>query len=134
MSQQSHASARAEPACRTIEFDDAEVIRVGRDYFLIVRGTKPCANMRVSLTPLVYIQCPEYWGIEVIGCVPNGICIEATAPYVEAMWLTGVIGSRGIEVIGANKTEQFDVPGGCSTGIPQQALSQGERVQPKKKG
>ena len=100
---------------RVIEFDRAEVRPgfVSGTYILIVWGRKRCLNMEVSLVPRIYIRCPEYWGIEVVGTLPYGICLPAMAEYVVAIPLAGITGSIGIEVIGANKTEQFKVPGGC---------------------
>jgi len=32
--------------------------------------------MGVSLVPLIYVKQPEYWGIEVIGTLPGGICLS----------------------------------------------------------
>ena len=96
---------------RLINFTKAEV-RPGflpRTYFLIVSGTKPNLNMDVRLRPLIYIQKPDYWGIEVIG-TPSGLGIPITAPYHVFKSLEGVIGKRGIEVIGANKRKRIKVP------------------------
>lgn len=110
-----HAANPASENCRRIDFDKAEV-RPGfipHTWFLIVSGMKPCANMDVSLRPLIYIQCPEYWGIEVIGCLPGGICLEALVPYTEAIPLNGTIGCKGIEVLGARRREQIEVEDGC---------------------
>ncbi|GGO66928.1 hypothetical protein [Nonomuraea cavernae] len=65
--------------------------------------------MKVRLSPLVYVQRPEYWGIEVIGMLP-GIGLPALAPYTESLPLDSVLGTKGIEVIGAATRETFDVP------------------------
>lgn len=98
-----------------IEFEKAEVVPgiVNGTFFLVVSGTKPCVNMKVDLLPLIYVQCPEYWGIQVVGQVPGGICLPQTAPFSISIPLSGVTGSKGIEVQGAKKTERFDVTGGC---------------------
>ena len=74
--------------------------------------------MQVDLSPLIYIDCPEYWGIEVIGRLPGGVCLTAVKPFTISLPLDGgnIIGSLGIEVIGANKKETFKVPGGCTGG------------------
>ena len=74
-----------------------------------ISGTKPYINMTVELSPLVYIQRPDYWGIEVVGSLP-GIGLPATAPYTAAIPLDGITGKRGIEVIGATKREKVAVP------------------------
>lgn len=101
------------PQCqsaRLIDFDTAEIHPgiIPRTFFLVVRGEKPYMNMQVSLDPLVYIVQPEYWGIEVVGRLP-GFGLPALAPYTVARPLDGIAGSKGIEVIGANRTEKIEV-------------------------
>lgn len=111
------ASNPASQSCRLIDFDKATV-RPGilpNTFFLTVEGTKPCVNMRVDLIPLVYVTCPDFWGIEVVGCLPDGICLTQTAPYQVTIPLAGITGSAGIEVIGANKQEKIKVSGGCQS-------------------
>jgi hypothetical protein len=97
--------------CRLIEFDKSEVRPgfVSKTYFLIVSGTKPWVTMRVQLVPLVYITKPDYWGIEVVGC-QTGIGLPMTAPYTQALDITHFIGTKGIEVIGANRKQKHNVP------------------------
>ncbi len=97
-------------SCRLIDFERAEVRPgfVTGTWILIVSGTKPWANMQVSLVPLVYIRQPEYWGIEVVGCLP-GVGLPVQAPYTEALPLDSILGTRGIEVIGATRSERIDV-------------------------
>jgi hypothetical protein len=65
-------------------------------------------TMTVSLSPLVYIRQPEYWGIEVLGSLP-GLGLPAVAPYTVSLPLGGIIGTIGIEVIGANKKKQIAI-------------------------
>ena len=109
------AANPAPQSCRLINFAKAEVHPgiIPNTWFLTVSGTKPCLNMKVDLVPLVYVQCPDFWGIEVVGCLPEGICLTATAPYSVTIPLAGITGSSGIEVIGANKTKKIKVKGGC---------------------
>lgn len=104
--------APASESVRLIPFDEARVVPgfISQTWILIVSGTKPCINMEVRLIPRIYIDRPEYWGIEVTGILPGGICLTATAPYSISLPLDGVLGTKGIEVIGANKQEQIDVP------------------------
>ena len=106
-------------SCRRIGFDKAYVKHVGpaRIPTLFVEGEAPCFNMEVRLWPLIYIDCPEYWGIEVVGCLPGGICLTAIKPYHVSIPLAGIIGSRGIEVLGAHQSEKIDLEGGCHSGI-----------------
>lgn len=113
---QAHADIQKLPtpqACRVIDFESAVVAPIGivpDKYFLIVKGIKPCINMEVRLVPLVYVTQPDYWGIEVVGCVPNGICLPTVAPYTAVIPLDGITGKQGIEVIGASKTQKLPVP------------------------
>ena len=102
-------------SARIIAFDRAEVVPgiIPDTYFLVVHGQAPCLNMSVALSPLIYIRCPEYWGIEVIGTLPGGFCLDTVKPYCVTIPLSGVTGSCGIEVIGANRRETFEVAGGC---------------------
>ncbi len=107
----------AAESCGLIDFDKAEVIPgiINGTFFLVVSGTKSCVNMNVDLQPLIYIKCPEYWGIQLVGCVPGGICLPQTAPFVVSIPLAGVTGSKGIEVLSASKSEKFEVSGGCQS-------------------
>lgn len=100
---------------KLIAFDNAKVIPgfINDTYFLHVTGQAPCLNMVVQLVPLIYIDCPDYWGIEVVGSLSGGICLTAMKPYDIAIPLAGVTGRKGIEVIGGNTTKQFNVAGGC---------------------
>jgi hypothetical protein len=66
--------------------------------------------MEVDLTPLVYIRQPEFWGIEVIGRLPGGIGLPTTAPYTASLPLNGITGTKGVEVIGATRSEKISVP------------------------
>ena len=65
--------------------------------------------MTVQLMPLIYIQQPEYWGIEVVGCQP-GIGLPQTEPYHFTLDISHVLGKKGVEVIGATKSKKIDVP------------------------
>jgi hypothetical protein len=100
-------------SCRLVDFDQAQIVTLRSfppQYVLHVSGTKPYLNMQVDLVPLVYIQQPEYWGIEVVGCLPGGIGLPATAPYTAWINLSGITGTEGIEVIGAKHSERLEVP------------------------
>ena len=62
------------------------------------------------LSPLIYVRKPEYWGIEVIGSL-SGFCLPALAPYTVSIPIDSITGTKGIEVIGANKRQKIVVPG-----------------------
>lgn len=102
----------ASQSSRRIDFENVEVRPgvVANTWFLVVSGTAPCVNMEMSLVPLVYIDQPEYWGIEVIGTLPGGLCMTSVKPFEETLDVTHVLGKQGIEVLGARRTEQIDVP------------------------
>jgi hypothetical protein len=94
-----------------ISFDRA-IVRPGfvpNTYFLIVTGRKPHTNMHVHLSPLIYIAKPDYWGIRVVGTT-LGIGLPVMTPYFITIPLQGIIGKKGIEVIGANKRLKLKVP------------------------
>lgn len=100
-------------SCRLIDFEQARIIKwlgFPPQYVLVVSGTKPYLNMEVHLRPLIYIRQPEYWGIEVVGCLSGGIGLPATAPYIVWINLSGITGTEGIEVIGATRSQKIKVP------------------------
>ena len=104
-------SAPAVSSVRLIAFDEARVVPgfLPRTWILVVSGTKPYLNMIVDLSPMIYIRRPEYWGIEVIGRLPC-IGLPTTAPYTVSIPLDGITGTKGIEVIGANRKQKIVVP------------------------
>jgi hypothetical protein len=97
--------------CRRIEFSRALVVPgfVKDTYFLIVSGKKPWASLRVELVPLIYVDRPDYWGIEVIGC-QSGIALPVEVPYTVHLEVTHVLGKSGVEVLGATGSEKIKVP------------------------
>jgi hypothetical protein len=114
-------------SCRLIDFERADVVSLmiypPPPPMLVVAGEKPFANMQVSLNPLRYVQKPEYWGIEVVGCIPP-IGQPAIVPYVVELNLTGYIGTRGIEVIGANRTERIELAAAVDGAPPETAADE----------
>jgi hypothetical protein len=78
-------------------------------YVLIVSGQKPYVNMHIDLVPLIYIRQPEYWEIEVVGCL-RGIGLPVLTPYTVSLPLDGVRGVQGIEVVGATRRKRVHVP------------------------
>lgn len=105
------AAALIPQPAQLISFDKATVRPgfVPQTYFLIVTGKKPYLNMQVHLSPLIYIKKPDFWGIQVVGTSP-GIDVPVMTPYFVAIPLNGIIGKKGIEVIGANKRQKIKVP------------------------
>jgi hypothetical protein len=107
---ESFSKLPAPQACRIIDFDKVQVVPgiVNGTWFLIVSGSKPYISMRVELSPRVYVTQPEYWGIEVVGCL-GGISGPTLTPYVAVLPLQGAMGTKGIEVIGATRSEKKDI-------------------------
>jgi hypothetical protein len=101
---------------RLIAYDAAEV-RTGFNPnipVLFVSGTLPCLNMTAALPPRIYITCPDYWVIDLLGYLPGDICLEAVKPFSFALPLSGITGQRGIELVAANGRKKFEVAGGCT--------------------
>ena len=121
---QEFLKAPTSASVRLINFDKAKVVPgfIPNTYFLVVSGKKPYLNMTVELSPLIYIRRPDYWGIEVIGSLP-GFGLPALAPYTVSIPLDGILGTKGIEVIGANKRVKIPVPSGTKVGASKKAAS-----------
>ncbi|MEA2137270.1 MAG: hypothetical protein QOG56_420 [Solirubrobacteraceae bacterium] len=95
-----------------IDFEHAEVVTLESfppQFVLVVSGTKPFLNMEVTLRPVDFIRQPEYWTIDVIGRLPDGIGLPALAPYTAALRLGAKIGTKGVEVVGATRRQQIDI-------------------------
>jgi hypothetical protein len=96
---------------RLLDFEDAQILTLRSfppQFVLRVSGTKPFANMHVELVPAVFIRQPEYWTIEVVGSLRD-IGLPALAPYTVSISLNGIVGTSGIEVTGATRSERFDL-------------------------
>jgi hypothetical protein len=97
--------------CRLIDFEKADVVPgfASKTFFLIVAGIKPWLTLKVELHPLIYVQQPDYWGVEVVAC-QDGIGQPQSAPYHAQLDITHLLGTKGIEVIGATGRKRFNVP------------------------
>ena len=61
------------------------------------------------MVPLIYIRQPEYWGIEVVAW-QTGIGLPRTALYQVSLDISHLLGTEGIEVIGATTRKKIKVP------------------------
>jgi hypothetical protein len=82
---------------------------------LVVSGEMPPSVTEVALVPLVYVSQPPYWGIQVVGSVGDDVGLHpmpvaAPATYSVELDLAGITGTCGVEVIGASRTEQIELP------------------------
>ena len=102
---------QANTVCRVISFEEAELVGgfVNDTYMLSVSGEKPYLNMVVELWPYIYVRQPDYWSIEVVGCL-QGIGLPTFGPYTADLWVTNFMGAKGVEVIGSNKKMELDRP------------------------
>ncbi|HEY6550668.1 MAG TPA: hypothetical protein VIY71_05650 [Solirubrobacterales bacterium] len=79
---------------------------------LIVEGDLPHPMDRVALVPLPELLIePEYWPTKVVG-YSDGNVPEVITPYsVQAPLSELSTGTKGIELIGRDQSENIDIPG-----------------------
>ncbi len=128
MNSAASGSLSSVPNGRIIDFEIAELKTspFQDSLYLWVKGRMPSGHFEVTLAPRIYHHRPEYWGIEVaIVSVPHpandpGFMAlqdnEAKKMFERPMFersvpLTGVTGSRGITVIGANQVKRIEITG-----------------------
>ena len=97
--------------CGLMPYTKATIVPgfINDTWFLVVEGKKNWSNIQVTLNPYVYILRPDYWEIEVVGCM-SGVGSPVQLPYSVTIPLDGITGHKGIEVIGATKREKILVP------------------------
>jgi hypothetical protein len=106
------------PNGQIINFEKAELRRLPfqDSLYLWVQGRLPAGGYEPRLAPRVYHGRPDYWGIEVAafasvepdndtGDAGGSLMFERSVP------LTGITGTRGVKVIGANQVQQIDIDG-----------------------
>jgi hypothetical protein len=93
-------------ACRRIDFDLIEVREAaGGSRLLLVSGIKPWAYLRVTLEPMAYREMPDFWVIEVVGrLAASGLPV--LVDHCVALPLESFRGRKGIEIVGATKSER----------------------------
>lgn len=102
------------PGSRIIDFDKAEIRTVAfqDSLYLWVSGTLPGPNLEVRLAPRHYTDRPDYWAIEVAAMRPSGTGANPIDTHDPQMFecaipLIGVLGVRGITVVGANRVQRI---------------------------
>lgn len=95
-------------ACRRVDFDFVEIRRAthpaaGR--MLFVSGVKSWADLCITLEPVPYTDLPEFRLIEVVGRL-SGCGLAALVDFCVALPLESMQGSKGIEIVGATKSER----------------------------
>jgi hypothetical protein len=106
------------PNGRIIDFEFAELrqLPMQDDLYLLVRGTLPANSIDVKLAPRVYFDRPDYWGIEVAAIMQqpsneNTPVDDKLVGFEKSVPLSGIIGNRGITVIGANQIKRIEISG-----------------------
>ena len=97
--------------CGLLDFEDFFVNPgiIPNTWFLIVNGKLTSISIQVSLVPRTYVRQPEYWGIEVVGFYPP-IMLPMKGVFVETLAVTEFMGTKGLEIIGATRTEIWHKP------------------------
>jgi hypothetical protein len=107
-------------SCRRVDFDLVELRESARSggRLLFVSGTKPWVDLHVTLEPFAHSEVPEFWVIEVVGRLTT-LGLPGLVDYCAALRLGGIQGRRGIEVVGATRSERKLLPGGVTFCSPQ---------------
>ena len=94
-----------------VDFLNAEIVAGANGVSeLRVSGIQPGANVQVVLAPVTYIMQPEYWRIEVrAAALPAGSPPILLLEYSVTLPLNKSVGTKGIEVAGAARTQKIDV-------------------------
>ncbi len=118
MNSSSSGSLSSVPNGRIIDFEVAELRKLPfqDSLYLWVRGSLPSADFEAKLAPRIYHDRPDYWGIEVaVVAMPRSdneqSVVSTSLNFERSVPLTGITGSRGITVIGANQIKQIDISG-----------------------
>lgn len=99
------------------DFDSAE-LRVGpplgQGLYLIVSGPKPKPDANIKLLPMLgdpeteYQQIELAWETRAANDHDDSMGVER---YEKSMPLSGLSGTKGIELVGANGTKKFNLTG-----------------------
>jgi hypothetical protein len=95
-------------ACRRVDFDFVEIREAahpGGGRVLLVSGVKPWADLRVSLEPVPDTGMRDFRVIEVVGRL-TGCGLAALVDFCVALPLASVQGCKGIEIVGATRSER----------------------------
>ena len=107
------------PQGQIIDFEKAELRRMPfqDSLYLWVKGRLPAQGFDARLAPRIYNNGrPEYWAIEVAAfnnkAAANDIGDDADVLMFErSIPLTGITGIKGVNVIGAKRTQQIEIDG-----------------------
>ena len=98
--------------CRLQNYDNYDLIPVIIDetYFLRVRGVKGWVFMKIELVPLFYVVRPDYWVIDVVGCLSGYDLPKKTKYETDFIQLTPAngAGTKGIIIREADKETKIE--------------------------
>jgi hypothetical protein len=99
--------------CQLMDFDAHQIVGgvAGGTWLLIVEGEKPNQLVHVELRPMTYVVRPEYWEIEVLGCLAPETS-DLRQRFQAKLDITAHLGTRGIVLIGGTVAEKIDWPPG----------------------
>lgn len=99
------------------DFDSAELRAgptMGQGLYLIVSGPMPKPGANIRLLPVLGNPPPEYQRIELAwearAANDHGASMGVER-YEKSMPLSGLLGTKGIELVGANGTKKFNLTG-----------------------
>lgn len=98
-----------------IAFDSAEVRAgptLGDGLFLVVSGPVPDRPVQIKLRPVLSDLAPEYRRIEIVSETQPLDRFDRDKrgkKYERSMPLSGLSGTKGIELVGSNGTRKFDL-------------------------
>ncbi|MGB5687437.1 MAG: hypothetical protein WBM35_16635 [Candidatus Electrothrix sp.] len=100
--------------CRLVDFEQTGIVTLWEDVHVLIITGKVFASgvVEVKLVPYQYVEQPEYWEIEVVGGCSSRVKDALPGLSPEPMWTTainlkGIMGTLGVEVIGASKREKI---------------------------
>lgn len=118
MSFSTTGSLSSVPNGRIVDFDIAELRKLPfqDSLYLWVRGKLPGIGFEARLAPRIYQERPDYWGIEVAiihapGATNHDAQNSGDLIFERSVPLTGIVGVKGITVIGANQVKRIDIAG-----------------------
>jgi hypothetical protein len=111
-------SLSSAPNGKIIAFEKAELRHLPShdSLYLWVTGQMPELGFEAKLTPQMYYERPDYWGIEVAAVASPNAAQDGESAGVALMFecsvpLIGITGTKGVAVIGANKIKRIEIAG-----------------------
>ena len=119
MSSTFRGSLSTVPQGQINDFETAELRRLPfqNSLFLWVKGDLPASGFDARLAPRIYKGGrPEYWAIDVAAfsrlvAANDRDDTSDDLTFERSVSLSGITGTKGVRVIGANRTQQIEIDG-----------------------